>query len=120
MPDLIRYYLDEEPLIPNVPTYRCMYDDERRFVCDNIGDLVVKPANESGGYGIVIGNRATATELADAIDGDRGRPAQLGRPADPLAVDRADASSTERSSRATSTCGRSSSPASAATSRRAG
>jgi uncharacterized circularly permuted ATP-grasp superfamily protein len=67
VPDLIRYYLGEEPLIPNVPTYRCMYDDERRFVIDNIGDLVVKPANESGGYGILIGNRATATELADAI-----------------------------------------------------
>ena len=59
VPDLIRYYLGEEPLIPNVPTYRTMYDDERRFVIDNIGDLVIKPANESGGYGIVIGNRAT-------------------------------------------------------------
>ena len=67
VPDLIRYYLGEEPLIPNVPTYRAMYDDERQFVIDNIGDLVVKPANESGGYGIVIGNRATAAELADAV-----------------------------------------------------
>ncbi|HWM18922.1 MAG TPA: circularly permuted type 2 ATP-grasp protein [Ilumatobacteraceae bacterium] len=74
VPDLIRYYLDEEPLIPNVPTYRCMYDDERRFVCQNIGDLVVKPANESGGYGILIGNRATATELADAIDAIEADP----------------------------------------------
>jgi uncharacterized circularly permuted ATP-grasp superfamily protein len=74
VPDLIRYYLDEEPLIPNVPTYRCMYDDERRFVCRNIGDLVVKPANESGGYGILIGNRATATELADAIDAIEADP----------------------------------------------
>jgi len=67
VPDLIRYYLGEEPLIPNVPTYRCMYDDERRFVIDNIGDLVLKPANESGGYGIVIGNRATAAELDAAV-----------------------------------------------------
>ena len=67
VPDLIRYYLGEEPLIPNVPTYRTMYDDERRFVIDHIGDLVVKPANESGGYGIVIGNRATRDELDDAI-----------------------------------------------------
>jgi uncharacterized circularly permuted ATP-grasp superfamily protein len=74
VPDLIRYYLGEEPLIPNVPTYRCMYADERRFVIDNIGDLVVKPANESGGYGILIGNRATAAELADAIDAIEAEP----------------------------------------------
>ena len=67
VPDIIRYYLGEEPLIPNVPTYRTMYPDERRFVIDHIGDLVVKPANESGGYGIVIGNRATRDELDDAI-----------------------------------------------------
>jgi uncharacterized circularly permuted ATP-grasp superfamily protein len=67
VPDLIRYYLDQEPLIPNVPTYRAMYDDERRFVIDNIGDLVLKPANESGGYGIIIGNRATREELDEAI-----------------------------------------------------
>jgi uncharacterized circularly permuted ATP-grasp superfamily protein len=67
VPDLVRYYLGEEPLIANVPTYRTMYDDERRFVIDNIGDLVVKPANESGGYGIVIGNRATRQELDGAV-----------------------------------------------------
>jgi uncharacterized circularly permuted ATP-grasp superfamily protein len=67
VPDIIRYYLGEEPLIPNVPTYRAMYDDERRFVVDNIGDLVVKPANESGGYGIVIGDRASRAELDEAV-----------------------------------------------------
>ena len=67
VPDIIRYYLGEEPLLPNVPTYRCLYDDERQHVIDNIGDLVVKPANESGGYGLVIGNRASRTELDDAI-----------------------------------------------------
>jgi uncharacterized circularly permuted ATP-grasp superfamily protein len=73
VPDLIRYYLGEEPLLPNVPTYRCVYPDERRFVLDNIGDLVLKPANESGGYGLLIGNRATASELeahAALIEGD--------------------------------------------------
>jgi uncharacterized circularly permuted ATP-grasp superfamily protein len=67
VPDLIRYYLDAEPLIPNVPTYRTMYDDERRHVIDNIGDLVLKPANESGGYGIIIGNRASRSELDEAV-----------------------------------------------------
>jgi uncharacterized circularly permuted ATP-grasp superfamily protein len=68
VPDFIRYYLGEEPLIPNVPTYRCMYDDERRYVIDNIGDLVLKPANESGGYGILIGSRATPAQLAEAVE----------------------------------------------------
>jgi uncharacterized circularly permuted ATP-grasp superfamily protein len=63
VPDLIRYYLGEDQLIPNVPTYRTMYPDERQFVIDNIGDLVVKPANESGGYGIVIGDRASREQL---------------------------------------------------------
>ena len=67
MPDIVRYYLGEEPTIPNVPTYRTMYDDERRHVIDHIGDLVVKPANESGGYGILIGNSASRAELDDAI-----------------------------------------------------
>ena len=65
VPDIIRYYLGEEPLIPNVPTYRCMYEEERRFVVENMGDLVVKPANESGGYGLLIGNRSTAEERAE-------------------------------------------------------
>jgi uncharacterized circularly permuted ATP-grasp superfamily protein len=74
VPDIIRYYLGEEPLIPNVPTYRTMYDDERRFVIDHIGELVVKPANESGGYGIVIGNRATRDELDEAIEAIEADP----------------------------------------------
>jgi uncharacterized circularly permuted ATP-grasp superfamily protein len=63
VPDLIRYYLDEDPLLPNVPTYRCVYPDEMQYVIENIADLVVKPANESGGYGLLIGNRATRSEL---------------------------------------------------------
>ncbi len=62
-PDLIRYYLGEEPLIANVPTYRCLYEEERRYVIDHIDELVVKPANESGGYGLLIGDRATRSEL---------------------------------------------------------
>jgi len=67
VPDLIRYYLHEEPLLPNVPTYRCVYPDERQYVLDHIEELVVKPANESGGYGLIIGNRATRTELDETI-----------------------------------------------------
>jgi uncharacterized circularly permuted ATP-grasp superfamily protein len=72
-PDIIRYYLDEDPLIANVPTHRCMYDDEREYVLAHLDELVLKPANESGGYGIVIGSRASEDELAEvaaAIEDD--------------------------------------------------
>ncbi len=62
VPDLIRYYLKEEPLIPNVPTYRCIYKEERDYVLEHIAELVVKPANESGGYGMLIGPHATPEE----------------------------------------------------------
>lgn len=65
VPDIIRFYLDEDPLIANVPTYRCLYEDERRFVLDNLRELVLKPANESGGYGILIGNRASDAQLRE-------------------------------------------------------
>lgn len=59
VPDIIRYYLDAEPLLPNVPTYRCMYRDECEYVLANLDKLVVKPANESGGYGMMVGPRAS-------------------------------------------------------------
>ena len=74
VPDIIRYYLGEDPLIPNVPTFRCLMADERQHVIDNIGDLVVKPANESGGYGLLIGNRSTAEERAACIEAIRANP----------------------------------------------
>jgi len=60
VPDLIRYYLDEEPATASVPTYLCLDDDDRRYVLDHLDELVVKPANESGGVGIFIGTHATA------------------------------------------------------------
>lgn len=66
VPDMIRYYLGEEPIIPNVPTWRCMYPDEAAYVLEHLDELVLKPANESGGYGILIGNRATEAQLAGA------------------------------------------------------
>ena len=62
VPDIIRYYLDEEPGIPNVPTYRCMYPEERKYVLANLDQLVVKAANESGGYGMLVGPHATEAE----------------------------------------------------------
>ena len=48
-PEMIRYYLGQEPGLEQVPTYLCWKDDDRKFVLENLADLVVKPANESGG-----------------------------------------------------------------------
>lgn len=64
VPEIIRYYLGEEAIIPNVPTYRCMFDSERDYVLKNLEKLVVKPANESGGYGMLMGPMSTAAERA--------------------------------------------------------
>jgi uncharacterized circularly permuted ATP-grasp superfamily protein len=64
VPAIIRYYLDEEPGIPNVPTYRCMDKEERQYVLAHLHELVVKPANESGGYGMLMGPMSTAKERA--------------------------------------------------------
>ena len=62
VPEIIKYYLGEEVILPNVPTYRCMYEDEREYVLKNLDLLVVKPANESGGYGMMIGPAASKKE----------------------------------------------------------
>ncbi len=62
VPDIIRYYLSEEPLLPNVPSYRCVEKEHRDYVLDNLDQLVVKPANESGGYGMMIGPKASKKE----------------------------------------------------------
>ena len=59
-PEMIRYYLGEEPILSNVPTFLCMRDADREYVLNNIANLVVKPANESGGYGLMVGPHADA------------------------------------------------------------
>jgi uncharacterized circularly permuted ATP-grasp superfamily protein len=65
VPDMIRYYLKEEPLIDNVKTFLCMRDEEKDYVLNNIDKLVVKPANESGGYGILVGPHASKAERSE-------------------------------------------------------
>ena len=62
VPKMIEYYLDEKPILPNVPSYLCEDDEQREFVLDNLSDLVIKPANESGGYGMLIGPQASSKE----------------------------------------------------------
>ncbi|HTH96338.1 MAG TPA: circularly permuted type 2 ATP-grasp protein [Stellaceae bacterium] len=66
MPRVIRYYLGEEPILPNVETHICREPDALQYTLDNLEHLVVKPVGEAGGYGITIGPRATQAELEDA------------------------------------------------------
>jgi len=66
VPDMIRYYLNEEPILKNVPTYRMENQDEQAHVLSNLEKMVVKRTNESGGYGMVMGNKATEAELKQA------------------------------------------------------
>jgi uncharacterized circularly permuted ATP-grasp superfamily protein len=59
---MIRYYLDEDAIIPNVPTYVCFDETQRRYVLEHLDQLVVKAANEAGGYGMLIGPHSTREE----------------------------------------------------------
>src|SRR5262245_8361360 len=62
VPQIIKYYLGEEILIPNVPTYICADDKDRSYVISHLDQLVVKAVNESGGYGMLVGPHATSQE----------------------------------------------------------
>lgn len=62
VPQMIKYYLDQDPILPNVPTYLGSEEKDLSYITENIEQLVVKAANESGGYGMLIGPHATAKE----------------------------------------------------------
>ena len=62
VPAMIRYYLDQDAILPNVPSFLCCDEVQRRHVLANLANLVVKPANESGGYGMLMGPKSTAAE----------------------------------------------------------
>ena len=62
VPEMIKYYLDQDAILPNVPTYKCVNKLERQHVIEHIHTMVVKPANESGGYGMLIGPQASKDE----------------------------------------------------------
>jgi uncharacterized circularly permuted ATP-grasp superfamily protein len=68
VPEIIKFYLSEEPLIPNVKTFLCFDDKQRQHVVDNMENMVVKPVNESGGYGLLIGPNSTEAERAELAD----------------------------------------------------
>ena len=90
VPDLIRYYLREEPIIANVDTWRLEEDEAREEVLDRLEELVVKPVDGSGGKGIVIGPRATRERARRAAASSERGPSRLDRPAGRPAVHRAD------------------------------
>ncbi|MBM2810305.1 MAG: hypothetical protein HW416_1064 [Chloroflexi bacterium] len=74
VPTIIRYYLDEDPILPNVPTYLPTNPDDLAYVLDHIGELVVKAVNASGGYGMLIGPHSTRAQLDDFRGRIRARP----------------------------------------------
>ncbi len=75
VPDMIRYYLSEEPILENVETHLCRRDEGLQFTLDNIDNVVVKPVGGSGGYGLFIGTRATPEEREKFIEELRSDPA---------------------------------------------
>lgn len=66
VPDMIKYYLNEEPILPNVPTYQLVDHNARQYVFDNIQNMVIKRTNQSGGYGMIMGNTISEQEWSDA------------------------------------------------------
>ena len=68
VPQIIKYYLDQDPIISNVETFLCSDKKQRQYVIDNIDKLVVKPANESGGYGMLVGPHSTKKEQAEFVE----------------------------------------------------
>lgn len=63
VPEMVRFYLGEEAILQNVPTWQCAKSDECRYVLENLGDLVVKEVHGSGGYGMLVGPKATKSEI---------------------------------------------------------
>jgi uncharacterized circularly permuted ATP-grasp superfamily protein len=63
VPEMVRFYLGEEPILQNVPTWKCGKDDDLKYVLSNLEDLVVKEVHGSGGYGMLVGPKASKTEV---------------------------------------------------------
>jgi uncharacterized circularly permuted ATP-grasp superfamily protein len=74
VPKIIRYYLGEDPILPNVETYLCAFDADRRYVLEHLEELVVKTVDESGGYGMLIGPESTKEEREEFARRIAARP----------------------------------------------
>ena len=74
LPDMIRFYLKEEPILSNVPTYICARPKDCQYVLEHLHELVVKSTNEAGGYGMLMGHQASAEERAEFAEKIRHDP----------------------------------------------
>jgi uncharacterized circularly permuted ATP-grasp superfamily protein len=74
VPEMVRYYLGEEPIIENVPTYICSRPDDQAYVLAHLNELVVKAVSEAGGYGMLIGPHASSSEILDFAEKIRANP----------------------------------------------
>jgi uncharacterized circularly permuted ATP-grasp superfamily protein len=74
VPEIIKYYMGEDAILPNVPTYICRNDKDREYVLSHLDELVVKAANESGGYGMLIGPHASDAERATFAELIKAQP----------------------------------------------
>lgn len=77
VPEMIRFYLSEQPVLENVPTWRCAVPDECAYVLENLHELVAKEVHGSGGYGMLIGPKATRAEIDAYADRIRADPADF-------------------------------------------
>jgi uncharacterized circularly permuted ATP-grasp superfamily protein len=74
VPEMIRFYLSEEPLLEQVPTWLCSRDADRAFVLEHLHELVVKAVDEAGGYGMLMGPQSTEPEREDFARRIRDQP----------------------------------------------
>ena len=74
VPEMIRYYLDQEPILHNVETYLCWREDDLKYVLENLDKLVVKKVGESGGYGMLVGPHASLKEREEYAEQVRANP----------------------------------------------
>ena len=74
VPRIVKYYLGEDIILPNVPTYICAEGQDLRYTLDNLDKLVVKAANESGGYGMLVGPHSTKEQRAEFAEKVKANP----------------------------------------------
>ena len=107
VPAIIKFYLTEEPVLPNIQTYVLSNAEDRAYVLEHLDDLVVKAVGESGGYGMLIGPHSTAAERDEFRERIFADPRNyIAQPT--LALSRAPCFIDEPSRRGTWTCGRTS------------
>ncbi len=87
VPEMVRFYLGEEPILQNVPTWRCDRADDYKYVLEHLSEMVVKEVHGSGGKGMLVGPTSSKAEIEEFTRAAEGAARQLHRPADLGAVD---------------------------------